>query len=124
MSNTNLTRTTVAVLEPGDTPIFDELTEHFFTTPVGTAYIFTTPAFDELDRHFHTIPIDIALAPDTIDAQIVDVRDVPAHDTNADEPPTASKASKAEVVLWSTALGATAGTIVWLNNLLNATAIA
>ncbi|MGU3586821.1 hypothetical protein ACLBYD_27130 [Rhodococcus sp. C26F] len=114
MSNTHTTCNTVAVLEPADTPIFDEFAEHFRTIPTR----------DELDHHFRTLPVDIAPRPATIDAQIVEVRDVPTHDTTADDLVVETKASKAESALWCAALAASIGAIVWLNNLLEATAIA
>lgn len=93
MSNTNLTRNTVAVLERTGTPIFDELTEHFFTTPVDTAYIFTTTS----------------AGTDYVEASVVEVTDTElVEDTIVDGP------TGAETWLWILALGAVITTIGYL----------
>ncbi|APE11046.1 MULTISPECIES: hypothetical protein [unclassified Rhodococcus (in: high G+C Gram-positive bacteria)] len=84
MSSTNITRPNVAVLEPVDTPIFDELTAHFFTTPVDTAYFFTTPA-----------------KSDVLDAQVVDVNDTELVEDVIVDGPTGI-----EMWLWILALSA------------------
>ncbi|MGN0126037.1 MAG: hypothetical protein ACI38R_22575 [Rhodococcus sp. (in: high G+C Gram-positive bacteria)] len=85
MSNTNPTCNTVAMLERTGTPIFDDLTAHFFTTPVDTAYIFTaTPA----DAHY-------------VDAPVVEVTDAELVDDDIIDGPTG-----VETWLWILALGA------------------
>lgn len=95
MSNTNLTRNTVAVLERTGTPIFDELTEHFFTTPVDTAYIFTaTPT---------------ATATAYVDVSVVEVTDTELVEDTIVDGPTGT-----ETWLWILALGAVIAAIGYL----------
>ncbi|BDB62393.1 hypothetical protein [Rhodococcus sp. RDE2] len=84
MSNTNTTRNSVAVLEPVDTPIFDELTAHFFTTPVDTSAIFSAPTTTRY-----------------IEAPVVDVTDTELVTDIIIDGPTGT-----ETWLWVLALGA------------------
>jgi len=91
MSNTNLTRNSVAVLEPVDTPIFDELTAHFFTTPVDTSCIFSAPITNY------------------VEAPVVNVQDTEHATDDIVDGPTGS-----ETWLWILALGAVITTVVYL----------
>lgn len=71
-----------------------------------------TPIFDELDAHFYSTPTESWDGGTVIDVQIVAVRD-----TGFDEFESASDTAGPELLepaLWVLALGAAIGTILWL----------